>query len=232
MIKSTDRILNLRNIYLRRIAEKWAEGYICVYLDETWYDTHDVKKKGFSDSSVHYTLPFAMPSRGQRVIIVHAGFLDGAFLLACKNIKEAMADYHSEMNAQVFENYIQTQLLPMLERALVALVADTEVWKNIVGDENFSSSASFHSLEHGPRGRRAAGRGGVRIGMTNICFCTNSPQTPVARPYRKKAKQPHGSGSRQPVARNTLQSQWIAFLRKSDERHVMRLEKEEKKIYY
>ncbi|KAK3908405.1 Endonuclease MutS2 [Frankliniella fusca] len=58
---------------------------------------------------------------------------------------------------------------------------------------------------------------------------TQTPQTPVCTPYRKKVRQPHGSGSRQAAVRSTLQSQWISFLKRSDERQKSRLDKEEKK---
>ncbi|KAK3909641.1 Protein FAM243B [Frankliniella fusca] len=118
VIKNTEKMRHLRSVYLRRIADLRAQGYVVVYLDETWYDTHDVKKKGFTDRSIRCVLPLTVPSRGQRIIIVHAGseegFIDGALFLACKNIKDAMADYHSEMNAGIFEEFISTRLLPRI----------------------------------------------------------------------------------------------------------------------
>ncbi|KAE8745831.1 hypothetical protein FOCC_FOCC007478 [Frankliniella occidentalis] len=44
------------------------------------------------------------------------GFVDGCLYLACKNIEDAKADYHSEMNAKVFEKWFEKVLLPALDR--------------------------------------------------------------------------------------------------------------------
>jgi len=57
----------------------------------------------------------------------------------------------------------------------------------------------------------------------------STPQSAVETPDRKKPKRTHGTGSRTATIRNYLQQQWIAFLKKSDERRRMRLETEHKK---
>lgn len=58
------------------------------------------------------------PSRGKRIIILHAGYeggwVPGALLIAAKNIKTAAADYHQDMNADLFETWFGNQLLPSL----------------------------------------------------------------------------------------------------------------------
>lgn len=87
------------------------------FLDETWYDTHDTIKKGWVDDSgkCNVNIP---ASKGKRIMILHAGgengFVPGALYLGCKNLKEASADYHSDMNAEVFENWFKNILLPKL----------------------------------------------------------------------------------------------------------------------
>lgn len=57
-----------------------------------------------------------------------------------------------------------------------------------------------------------------------------SGQAAVEKPYRKKPKTAHGSGTRHAVVRNTLQNQWIHYLKRSDERHQLRQEKEVRKV--
>lgn len=61
------------------------------------YDSHDVVRKGWRDESVLSSLD-TPPSRGKRIIILHAGceagWIPGALLIAAKNIKDASADYH------------------------------------------------------------------------------------------------------------------------------------------
>lgn len=119
-LKSTERIRHLTNIYLARVARVRAEGRVVVYLDETWYDTHDVKKKGFRDGSIDCTLPHSVPSKGKRILVLHAGnedgYLDGCLLLSAKNIADANADFHKDMNAERFEKWVREQLLPSLAR--------------------------------------------------------------------------------------------------------------------
>lgn len=54
------------------------------YLDETWYDTHDIVKMGWSDNADECNLKVPA-SRGRRLIIVHCGYqmIGLRKLLAC-----------------------------------------------------------------------------------------------------------------------------------------------------
>lgn len=45
------RLRKSREHYLKEISKVRVEGKVIVYLDETWYDTHDVKSKGLSDGT-------------------------------------------------------------------------------------------------------------------------------------------------------------------------------------
>jgi hypothetical protein len=47
-----------------------------VYLDETWFDTHEVLSKGWVDDSGKCQLNVP-PARRKRVIILHTGNEDG-----------------------------------------------------------------------------------------------------------------------------------------------------------
>jgi transposase len=74
-------------------------------------------KRGISDGTNNCCLK-SVPSKGKRIIILHAGGTDGwasnALLLSAKNIQNCSADYHSDMNSTLFETWFQQQLLPHL----------------------------------------------------------------------------------------------------------------------
>ena len=45
------RIAARRYEYLRKIRKLRAKGFLPVITDETWYNTHDIVKKAWSDNS-------------------------------------------------------------------------------------------------------------------------------------------------------------------------------------
>ncbi|XP_063390348.1 uncharacterized protein LOC134675930 [Cydia fagiglandana] len=116
-IMESPRLVDLRKEYLKKIREFRSEGRNIVVTDETWYDTHDIVKKGWVDTSGKCCLN-APCSRGQRVIILLAGSkhgsVPGSLLLSAKNIKTCSADYHEDMTANLYEKWFQEQLLPNL----------------------------------------------------------------------------------------------------------------------
>lgn len=116
-IMESPRLIKCRMEYVRAIKNFRLEGKNIIFLDETWYDTHDLKKKGFADQSSKCFLN-APCSRGQRIIILHAGskngWIPGALLLSAKNIKNSCADYHEDMTADLFETWFKDQLIPNL----------------------------------------------------------------------------------------------------------------------
>lgn len=44
--------------YLQRLNILRSEGFQIVFLDETWYDTHDVVRKGWDDGTCNCILKF------------------------------------------------------------------------------------------------------------------------------------------------------------------------------
>lgn len=116
-IMETDRLIKIRTAYIQAIKKYRLEGRNIVYLDETWYDSHDVIKKGFVDQSSKCCLN-APCSRGHRIIILHAGstngWIPGTLLLSAKNIKRSNADYHQDMTADLFEKWFKDCLIPNL----------------------------------------------------------------------------------------------------------------------
>lgn len=115
VIMESHRIVVLRQEYLRKIKEYRQQNRDIIYLDETWFDTHDVVRYGWVDESKNCSLSTPC-SRGKRIIILHAGnengFVKNALLLSAKNIAKSSADYHEDMTAQLFEKWFLEQLLP------------------------------------------------------------------------------------------------------------------------
>lgn len=108
-------ITEWRYNYLKAIEEYRRQNMPIVYLDETWYDTHDTISKGWVDNSRRCVLNVP-PNRGKRIILLHAGtqdgFINNALLLSAKNIKHAKLDYHEDMTAELFEKWFADTLLP------------------------------------------------------------------------------------------------------------------------
>ena len=85
-----------------------------VYLDETWMDSGYTKQhcwKGPNCDGIQEPL-----SKGQRLIIIHAGekngFVQNALLMY--KASSSCGDYHNEMNRPNFEKRITEKLLPNL----------------------------------------------------------------------------------------------------------------------
>ena len=85
------------------------QGFITVYLDETWVDTNHTASHQWTSSnpSKNRKLPLG---KGQRFVVLHAGCEKG-FLPGCDLVFESIStderDYHPEMNANIFEKWIK-----------------------------------------------------------------------------------------------------------------------------
>ncbi|CAH1381968.1 unnamed protein product, partial [Tenebrio molitor] len=86
----------------------------CVYLDETWVFANGTVRRSWQDEDVRSVKKIT--GEGDRYIVVNAGnshgFIEGAGLIF-KSKKKSL-DYHSEMNAETFEEWLQDKLLPAL----------------------------------------------------------------------------------------------------------------------
>jgi hypothetical protein len=97
----SERIRKWRYEYLNSIEKYRTEKKpLFFFLDETWYDTHDVAKKGWMDNSRKCVVDVPS-SKGQRIIILNAGSEDGwvheeSLFLATKNMKYAKVDYNNK----------------------------------------------------------------------------------------------------------------------------------------
>lgn len=118
-----------RTKYLDKIKKNRIEGREIVYMDESYIHTSHVNGKGWSDSS---NAGIKKPiSKGQRLIIAHAGsengFIPGA-LLTYKST-DTTGDYHKEMNSENYEKWLRNQLIPNLPTNSV-LVVDNAPYHN------------------------------------------------------------------------------------------------------
>lgn len=128
------QIRYLRILFLIKIAEYRAQGRPIVYTDETYIDTCHTSSKSYSDGS---TSGLKKPiSKGNRLIIVHAGgkdgFISNALLMFKANQKTG--DYHHNMNTENYTKWLQTQLIPNLEPNSVVVV----------------DNAAYHNTLHNP----------------------------------------------------------------------------------
>jgi len=118
-VMESRRIVNWRIEYLEKIQKFREDSRHIYYLDETWYDTHDTAKKGWSDESSRCQLKDAAPNRGSRMIISHCGSKDGwvkdGLKLCGKKIEDCNVDYHKNMQSNIFEKWFEEDILPNLK---------------------------------------------------------------------------------------------------------------------
>lgn len=124
-IMETDRICKWRYNYLSDITKYREENRNIFYLDETWYDTHDIIEKGWVDDSKKCKLD-TPSSRGKRIIILHCGskegWVHGAAYISSKNVKDSSLDYHEDMNGTNFEDWFEKTLIPRLPESSVIVL--------------------------------------------------------------------------------------------------------------
>ena len=111
--------------FLREIKRFIEQGANIVYLDETWINQNYTVQKCWVDCSSNLATGVKPPvGKGSRLIILHAGrkngFVPNADLVF--QAKNDGSDYHSQMNAQVFEKWFKTQLLPNIASSSIIVM--------------------------------------------------------------------------------------------------------------
>ena len=90
------RIVPWRYRYLLQIKQYHLQGYLIVYLDETWFDSHNTARIIWSDKTTNCSTsgPF---SKSKRVVICHAEceetFVPNTHMLCGKQLSPSFADY-------------------------------------------------------------------------------------------------------------------------------------------
>lgn len=114
-----------RTKFLRKIRTCREEKKPIFYLDETWVDTHCYP-------GTQWLAPEGEPgrklpaSRGQRFVILHCGSSQTGFLPDCKLVFQSKStdgrDYHSEMNGNIFFDWVANKLTPSLPPSSVVVM--------------------------------------------------------------------------------------------------------------
>ncbi|XP_072401180.1 uncharacterized protein [Diabrotica undecimpunctata] len=126
--KSAIRALRIK--YLRQIKYFRSQNRPIVYVDETYLHSGHTSSKNWTDESTKGL--FSNISKGQRLIIVHAGgdmgFIKNGLLIFKSGSKSGA--YHSEMNSDNYGKWLQEHLLPNLPANSV-LVFDNAPYHSI-----------------------------------------------------------------------------------------------------
>jgi transposase len=125
VVMESQRLREWRHKYLTGIRQYRAENRPIIYLDETWFDTHDTAKKGWDDCSKKCQTK-APSNKGKRITIIHAGsengFVPNCLLLSAKNIADSSLDYHQDTDAQLFEDWFEHRLLQNIPKNSVIVM--------------------------------------------------------------------------------------------------------------
>ena len=131
-------LVRARSEYLHKIREKRKDGYSIIYTDETWVNASHTSGYQWCtpDARHNRKLP---TGRGQRLIVLHAGCKEQGFLPGCDLVFKSKStdgrDYHTEMNGEVFTEWVNKQLIPALPgKSLV--VMDNAPYHSMRAEEN------------------------------------------------------------------------------------------------
>ena len=150
-----------RYIYLDRVEKARQEGRWIYYQDESWVNANlkSTKEMGNADWDMDIpdgTTPPPKSGKGARSILCGVGsaddpngFLKDSFLLFRGSKSNKSADYHTEMNADVFIDWIKTKVVPNLPRLPVkcALVIDRAPYHMTCTPETAPPSSSANKGE-------------------------------------------------------------------------------------
>lgn len=133
-------IREMRLKYLRTVEGYRIEGRPIIFMDETYVHSSHSKDKAWSDdSNSGLKTPI---SKGQRLIIVHAGsengFVPNSLLMFKSGTKTG--DYHDDMNYSNYEKWVRSRLLPNLPPNSVVVI-DNAPYHNVQIDPAPTSSS-------------------------------------------------------------------------------------------
>lgn len=150
-VKEDLTIAEQRVKYLKQLKEYREEGRPIYYQDETWVNKNMTTLKAWIDDNDNAVGAPGMPQgKGERSIVSHVGnengFLDGAELIYRGNKALKNSDYHSEMNAKVFQHWTKKEVFPKLPKNSV-LVIDRATYHTVLTEETKPASSKFNKLE-------------------------------------------------------------------------------------
>ena len=112
LLKERPDVVAKKHEYLTKMKKLREIGCPFVYIDETFlHQNHTVSKCWLIDGEGGLKVP---SGKGSRLIILHAGSREGFINdgLLCFQSKTGSADYHDEMNAEVFTHWLKNSLFP------------------------------------------------------------------------------------------------------------------------
>lgn len=132
LVEKSD-IRALRISYIQEIRFFRGQGRPVVYLDETYIHSGHTPSKSWSDNTGKGLVTNI--SKGQRLIIVHAGGDMGFIPNACLIFKSGtkFGDYHDEMNSTNYEKWLREKLIPNLPAKSV-IVVDNASYHSVLLD--------------------------------------------------------------------------------------------------
>lgn len=139
LCEKTDVVLK-KISFLRNFKKHYDLGNLnIIYLDETWIFAKGTARHLWTDDTSaaarHKTGP------GKRFIVVHAGgktgFVKDASLVFASS--STTGDYHGDMNAEKFENWLDNDMLPKLEEPSLIVLDNASYHSRLVEKQPTSS---------------------------------------------------------------------------------------------
>jgi transposase len=146
-VKERLSIVSQRLRYIEQVQEYRRRGYEIFYQDETWVNKN-MAPEGFwydEEGAGGYQVP---PGKGERSIVVHvgssSGFIPGAALIFRGAKSKKTDDYHTEMNSDVFLDWLKKKVLPQMPRGRSVLVVDQATYHTVRTPETVPAKASWN----------------------------------------------------------------------------------------
>lgn len=147
-LKENAAIAEQRVRFIKQIQAYRSEGRSIFYQDETWINKNMTPLKAWMDQNAKGG-PSLPPGKGDRSIICHVGNEDG-FLEQAKLIyrgKKALkeSDYHSDMNGDVFIDWMQKQVFKNVPKGSV-IVIDRATYHQVLTEDTKPASSKLNKI--------------------------------------------------------------------------------------
>lgn len=133
-----------RTQYLKFFFLYKAEGRPFVFMDESWLNKNMVPSRCWTDGTTEFEAEVP-PGKGARWILIGAGTKDGWIKESIKMWKGTVKseDYHTEMNGDVFEDWMKKHLLPNVP-VNACTVVDRASYHMMLTDDCLPASATMN----------------------------------------------------------------------------------------
>jgi len=135
--------------YIKKVRQYRSEGRAIYYQDETWVNKNMTPANVWLDEDGHGGLKVPQ-GKGERSIICHVGgrdgFVPGAKLIfrGSKALKDS--DYHTEMNASVFLDWMRRKVLPAVPAKSI-IVVDRATYHTTLTEQTKPAKSTFRKLQ-------------------------------------------------------------------------------------